>query len=166
MKFIAVIGEERIPIEVNKKDGQYQVVLRDATYVVDAIRPHSQSLSMLVNGVSYEAGFEKRDAHYSVYFYNETIQVEMYEARKFRAAELAKKSVHHGPVKLIAPMPGKVVRILVKEGTEVHEGDPLVVMEAMKMQNELKSPKSGIVKNLQIQEGIAVASQQVLLIIE
>jgi biotin carboxyl carrier protein len=58
-----------------------------------------------------------------------------------------------GPQRVDAPMPGKIVRVLVKEGDAVEEGQGLVVVEAMKMENELKSPKAGVVRELHAQEG-------------
>ena len=72
----------------------------------------------------------------------------------------------HGPKKLTAPMPGKVVRILVSEGAEIEAGAGILVVEAMKMQNEVKSPKKGIVQKITVREGAAVNSGDVLAIVE
>jgi biotin carboxyl carrier protein len=166
MKFVAVYAGEQITMDVIKKNGQYVVTLKDRCVIVDAIRPSTHSLSLLVDGVSYEVALEKRDAAYSVYFYNDTLNLEIYEARKFKAAEVAKKTVQHGPVKVIAPMPGKLLRVLVEQNAQVNEGDPLLIIEAMKMQNELKSPKTGIVAQIHVKEGTAVGPQQILMIIE
>ena len=63
-------------------------------------------------------------------------------------------------------MPGKVVRVLVERGAEVEAGDGVIVVEAMKMQNELKAPKSGIVKEIRVTEGAAVSSGDILMTIE
>ncbi|MBC7900992.1 MAG: biotin/lipoyl-binding protein [Saprospiraceae bacterium] len=63
-------------------------------------------------------------------------------------------------------MPGKVVRILVEKGAEVKKGEGVVVVEAMKMQNELKSPKDGIVKDIKIEEGATVSAGDILVWIE
>ncbi|HYI97650.1 MAG TPA: biotin/lipoyl-containing protein [Bryobacteraceae bacterium] len=67
---------------------------------------------------------------------------------------------------ITAPMPGKVIRLLVAEGEEVRRGQGLVVIEAMKMQNELKSPKDGRVTSLPAEEGAAVGAGQVLAVVE
>ena len=61
-----------------------------------------------------------------------------------------------GPAVISSPMPGKVVAVLVEEGQEVEEGQGLVVVEAMKMENELQSPRAGVVKGLSAEEGVAV----------
>jgi len=71
-----------------------------------------------------------------------------------------------GPRKLVAPMPGKVVRVLVQEEAEVEAGQGIIVVEAMKMQNEIKSPKKGVVRKLTASEGANVNSGDVLAIVE
>jgi biotin carboxyl carrier protein len=71
-----------------------------------------------------------------------------------------------GAQNVLAPMPGKVVRFLVKHGEEVRAGQGLVVVEAMKMQNEIKSPKAGKVVKIVAEEGVTVNSGQVLLTVE
>ncbi len=71
-----------------------------------------------------------------------------------------------GPAEIAAPMPGKIVAILVEEGQQVEEGQGLVVVEAMKMENELKSPRAGVVKNLTAQKDATVESGLVLCVIE
>ena len=67
-----------------------------------------------------------------------------------------------GPAPLIAPMPGLLVRVNVQPGDEVQVGQPLVVMEAMKMENELRSTASGIVGSVRVQPGVAVEKGAVL----
>ena len=71
-----------------------------------------------------------------------------------------------GPQTIAAPMPGKVVRVLAQEGDDVERGQGLIVIEAMKMQNELKSPKAGRVISLPAQEGAAVGAGQVLAVVD
>jgi len=72
----------------------------------------------------------------------------------------------HGVAKLVAPMPGKVVRLLVAEKAEVQAGQGVLVVEAMKMQNELKSPKKGVVQRIVAAAGAAVNAGDVLAIVE
>ena len=72
----------------------------------------------------------------------------------------------HGPKKLVAPMPGKVVRVLVAEKSEVEAGQGIVVVEAMKMQNEIKSPKKGFVQKMLVTPGANVIAGDVLAIVE
>jgi biotin carboxyl carrier protein len=78
----------------------------------------------------------------------------------------AKAGSAEGPQKLTAPMPGKIVRILLREKSEVEAGQGVIVVEAMKMQNELKSPKKGVVSKVLVAEGATVNAGDALVIIE
>ena len=71
-----------------------------------------------------------------------------------------------GPQKLIASMPGKVVRVLAREGDTVVSGQGIAVVEAMKMQNEIRSPRGGVLKKLLAHEGMKVNAGEVLGIVE
>jgi len=73
---------------------------------------------------------------------------------------------HSGEVELRAPMPGKIVKILVQEGAAIEANHGVLVMEAMKMQNEIKSPKAGVVKRIAVAEAAAVNSGELLAIVE
>lgn len=78
----------------------------------------------------------------------------------------AKKRVMTGPMELRAQMPGKIVKLLVKQGSKVQAGESLIVIEAMKMQNEMKSPKDGVVGNIYIAEGVTVSAGDRLMAVE
>jgi biotin carboxyl carrier protein len=166
MKFIAEADGRQVAIEILKSNGQYHLTWEDKSFNVDAIRTNHQTFSLLIEGKSYEVTLENQGASFSVYFSNDTVRFHLIEARRFRASELGKKtgvSVKH---EIVAPMPGKIIKVAVAENGHVEEGDPLLIMEAMKMQNELKAPAPGIVKQVRVKEGEAVASQQVLLVLE
>ena len=78
----------------------------------------------------------------------------------------AKKVSAAGPVEIRTQMPGRVIKLLVKPGTAVAAGQPVIIVEAMKMQNEMKSPKAGSVVKIHAAEGITVAAGETLLVIE
>jgi len=82
------------------------------------------------------------------------------------ALRKAAQQGHVGTVELRAPMPGKVVKVLASEGAEVQANQGILVMEAMKMQNEIKSPKQGVVKRIGVKEGAAVNAGDVLAVVE
>jgi biotin carboxyl carrier protein len=166
MKFVAVVDGKQVRFEVTKTNGGYCLTMDGKSLSVDAIRPAHHLFSLLVEGKSYEVAVEKRDNDFSVSFYDDTVEFALYEARRFKALELTKRSGPAGPLKITAPMPGKIVKVAVTENSQVDQGQALLIIEAMKMQNELKAPRSGIVKNLNAREGEAVSSQQVLLVLE
>lgn len=100
---------------------------------------------------------------YSIWTDAHRFEVEAIDERRRAIREMTGRgSAHAGPAPLVAPMPGLVVRINVQPGDQVQAGQPLVVMEAMKMENELRSTASGIVKAIRIQPGAAVEKGAVL----
>lgn len=107
--------------------------------------------SVLLNGMSFEIRPSEWD-------------VVIEDPRALRSAGAA--AGLEGRQTVTAPMPGKVVRVLVAEGDTVERGQGLVVIEAMKMQNELKAPKSGQVMSIGAAEGTAVAAGQMLAVVE
>src|SRR3954471_20760996 len=143
-------------VEVSRnKDGQL-VCKMDGQLLpaVDARFNEPGVLSLLLDG---SRSFEVRqDAAQSALSIGE--QSFTYEVRDPRSlgARRAKAASQDGPKKIKAPMPGKVVRIIAAEGIQVEAGQGVLVIEAMKMQNELKSPKTGVVKKIMISEGVTV----------
>ena len=93
-------------------------------------------------------------------FYSITVR----DPRRWRRGRGAE--VREGRQQIIAPMPGKVVRVLVVQGQRVEAGQGLIVVEAMKMQNEIKTPAAGTVEKLLVGEGQSVTAAQPLLLIE
>ena len=95
----------------------------------------------------------------------ERVEYAIYDPRSLRSAGLAGGG-SSGPKSLKAPMPGRIVRVLVANGEQVEAGQGCLVMEAMKMQNELKAPRAGVVKRLSAVAGETVGAGMVLLVIE
>lgn len=166
MKMIAVVHEKQVQVEITKNNGLYRLTCNGKSFNVDAIRANHNTLSLLVGGKSYEVTIENQRSRYTVYFVNDTIDLELFDIRKFKASAITKKNVRGGAHEILAPMPGKIIKVAVSQNGKVQEGDPLLIMEAMKMQNELKAPASGTVRKVYVKEGEAVSSQQVLMVLE
>src|SRR5260370_11666035 len=122
---------------------------------VDVVFSQSGVLSILLNGKSYEVKQETAGPETSIVVGNERFRASIRDPRSLRSRRRGADS-GQGVKKLSAPMPGKVVRILAPAGTEVEAGKPLLVLEAVKMQNELKSPNTGRVKKIAVSEGAAL----------
>ena len=120
--------------------------------------------SVLMNGHSYEARIEQTAGGMVVFIEGHRFEIEVRDPR--RGPERAGRPGVEGRAQVIAPMPGKIVRLLAAAGDTVAAGQGLLVVEAMKMQNEMKAPKAGRVASLAAREGATVAAGEVLAVIE
>ena len=132
---------------------------------VDAVIPRRDVLSLLMDGHCYEIKREQTANDLHMWVGSTRFAVELRDPRSLRARQKA-GGAEKGPKKIVAPMPGRVVRLLVAENAEVEAGQGIVVVEAMKMQNEIKSPKKGVVKKMSARPGAAVNPGDVLAIVE
>jgi biotin carboxyl carrier protein len=96
---------------------------------------------------------------------NHQLEINLIDPKRLRGSGGSDASAD-GIAEIKTAMPGKIVRILVEEGAEVANGDGIIVVEAMKMQNEMKSPKDGMVKEIRFSEGATVNAGDVLVVIE
>ena len=132
---------------------------------VDAVVTRPDVLSLLVDGRSYEIKREQTATDLRLWVGSWPFTVELRDPRSLRSRRDGAGDAS-GPRKLVAPMPGKIVRVLVTEKSEVEAGQAVVVVEAMKMQNEIKSPKKGIVQKILAAQGANVNAGDVLAIVE
>jgi len=133
---------------------------------VDAALTARDVLSLLIGNKAYEIKRERSllgELH--VVIGSARYAVDVQDPRSLRTRRAA-AGAEAGPQKVNAAMPGKIVRIMVKEKDEVAAGQPLLVMEAMKMQNEIKSPKAGKVQRVLTSEGSTVNAGDPLAVIE
>jgi biotin carboxyl carrier protein len=162
MKYeIRIAGKTRT-VELNRDGARWQIALDGAPTDADAIEIASGIFSILLNGESHEIRIAPNpDGSLTIQdgpneFKAEVADPRAWRGRKHGAAEA------EGRQKIVAPMPGKVIRLLVKPGDKVEAGQGLLVVEAMKMQNEVKSPKTGTVEKLQAKEGQPVNAGDIL----
>jgi biotin carboxyl carrier protein len=164
MIFDATVEGRTIRVEVRGKNGRYTVSLDGRSLEVDLHEAGRDFMSLLIDAQSYDVALEPRGTGYTVLLDDDALHVDLASAA--RGSGAAPKSTASGPARLTAPMPGKVVRILVEPGGEVAAGQGLVVMEAMKMENELRSPRGGRVKEILVREGQAVEAGALLALVE
>lgn len=129
----------------------------------DVARISPGKYSILIGGRSLEVTAEQTSGGFLVRANGHEFQVEVIDPRSWRRARGGGLELE-GRQQLVAPMPGKIVRVLVAAGQQVETGQGLVVIEAMKMQNEVRSPKSGKVEKV-AQEGQTVNAGEVLAIV-
>lgn len=177
MKFVGVVEnqEHRISVDDHESsDGIYTVELDGKSYRVDAQTMPSEIVTALIENKSYDIDIDDKaqtndplDGCLAVRVRGRVVRLEMLEHRRKKMKDAATAHFAHSGVLLVkSPMPGKVLRYLVEEGQTITEGQGLVVVEAMKMENELQSPKAGLVKSIASAAGATVDGGTVLLIIE
>jgi len=134
---------------------------------LDAVLTEAGVLSLLLEGKSYEVKRESLAGRpgVTIVIGGRRYPVEVRDPRSLRGRQLAAAETD-GPRTLLAPMPGKIVRLLVAEGAAVEAGQGILIIEAMKMQNELKSPKKGVVRKMYAAPGAAVNAGEELAIVE
>ncbi len=146
--------------------GIYEVEVRGRVHVVDAFKHDYGTLSLIVDTSSYTAMLDQRGPVVNVRIEDSVFPMEILDERKLRLRRAAGKFTVEGKQFVTAAMPGKIVKVLVKVGDEVKEGQGLVVVEAMKMENEMKAPKAGKVVEVNVREGQTVEGNAKLCAVE
>ena len=162
MTFDATASGRTIRVDVRGGDGRYTVSLDGRPIEVDHVATGRHFASLLVGGKSHDLGVEKRPRGYAVALPGGALTVDLAEAA--RGLSIPARPTG-GPARLTAPMPGRVVRVLEAPGAEVAAGQGLVVIEAMKMENELKSPRAGRLQEMAVREGQAVEAGALLAVV-
>ena len=166
MTYEVVIGGSTFRVELVRGDQAWQCRVTSADgsvaeYQVDAL-PAGDSLSLLISGHSYEI---RRDpVSGDMILEGQRFPVELRDPRALRNRGRGTRA-GPGAKTIVAPMPGKIVRVLVTEQSQVEAGQAIVVVEAMKMQNELKAPSPGTVTKILVGEGDAVNAGDALAVI-
>jgi biotin carboxyl carrier protein len=164
-----------LELELSGKKHRADITIREGKYVlrldgaeaeeIDASFPEPGIVHFLLHGESYEFHVEGANGELNLDLQGKKVSISVRDPRSLRSRR-ASASGEAGPMKITAPMPGKVVRIIAPQGTEVEAGAGVIVIEAMKMQNELKSPKAGTVQRITVIEGATVNPGDVLAVIE
>lgn len=159
------IAEQGYRVELERTASGWKCKIDGRELPLDVIAGEAGVLSLLLAGKSYAVKQENAGTETEVVVGQERFSVSVRDPRSFRSRHSVGTTAQ-GIKKIIAPMPGKVVRLLVTEGSTVEAGQSVIVIEAMKMQNELKAPKSGVLKKIKIAEGAAVEAGQALAEVE
>jgi biotin carboxyl carrier protein len=161
---VHITGRTRT-VELEREAGGWRATIDGQSMAADVIEIAPNTLSVLLAGQSHEVcvtpspdGKLKLQAG-AQEFSAEVLDPRTWSGRRHSGVEA------EGRQQIMAPMPGKVVRVLIKAGDAVEAGQGLLVVEAMKMQNEIRSPKSGTVERVLASEGQAVNAGEVLCIV-
>lgn len=183
MIFEVAVGDRVRTVSVVRKGAVLHVELDGRAHVVDARRIDDAVLSLLVQTPGEPAPVQSVDAAFAVqaaarslgegggdfdvHLAGRTVAVQVRQAGSFgRQKKQGIGATGSGPQRVTSPMPGKIVRVLVKVGDQVTAKQGLVVVEAMKMENELRAARDGRVRELSVREGQSVDAGTVLLVVE
>ena len=165
MKFAAELDGEVIPIEITGTGGRYRMALGDEVLLVDARRTGGGLWSLLLGQASTVADVTEENGSFVVHVEGEAYAIRVEEETRYIIRTRGGAAASAGQV-LKAPMPGRVVLVGVAVGQAVKPGDSLVILEAMKMENEFKAGVTGTVKEIRVEVGQTVNPGDVLLVIE
>lgn len=171
-KYVAKIGEQEIPVEITSQENEtIHAIVGNKKVVMDVHQVKDHHYHVIYEGQSTDIRFFKKDSQVSAFVRGECLTFQLED----EAVIARKKSMEgrggvtppvQGRIELKAQMPGKIVKVEVKVGDKVTSGQGIVIMEAMKMENEIISPKVGEVKELKVKEGESVESGAILAVIE
>lgn len=171
---IEVAGKTQI-VEIQRADGRLHCTISGASddgginkagrVGADAVEIAPGTYSILIDGRCFEARVEANAGGAVVHIAGREYQASIRDPRRWgRKRGVARES--EGRQQAVAPMPGKIVRVLVKAGDAIEAGQGILVVEAMKMQNEVRSPKTGKIERILVSEGQAVNAGDVLAVVD
>lgn len=164
MTYEIAIDGKSYRLDLSQAEGRWSCRVDGREIEADAVLARPNVLSLRLGNKAYEVKCERVGGDTHIWVGSHRFAAEVRDPRSLRSR--ARAAEDHGPKKLTAPMPGKVVRILLTQGTAVEAGAGVLVVEAMKMQNEVKSPKKGTIQKIVVTEGAAVNAGDVLAIVE
>ena len=164
MTYDVAIDDKSYRLDLDHIDDVWSCRVDGREVEVDAVLARPNVLSLRLGNAVFEVKCERVGADIHIWVGSQRFAAEIRDPRSLRGRVRAGDD--EGPKKLTAPMPGKVVRLLLRQGSAVDAGGGVVVVEAMKMQNEVKSPKKGTVQKILVTEGAAVNAGDVLAIVE
>ena len=159
-------GKRQHVVELERGGENFRVILDGHPVDADVVKVAASSVSILLDGQSFEVHVTPAlEGKLKLQSGAHEFTAEVQDPRAWRGRKHGRLEAE-GRQQVLVPMPGKVIRLLVKEGETVQAGQGLIVIEAMKMQNEIRSPKSGKVERLLTKEGQTVNVGEVLAWVE
>lgn len=168
MKLKTLVGDREEDLLLKLAEGRISAEIGERVYTLDvrALEPDSYLFFLNTNvhecRVSQRAG-SKDTFEVNIGGRNQVVTIA--DPKRLRSGQNSDRH-HHGVAEIVAPMPGKVVRVHAEAGAAVEKGAGVVVVEAMKMQNEMKSPRDGVVVSIKVKAGDTVNAGDVLAVIE
>lgn len=169
MKLQAELNNEKHEIEIKRGDGdKVSARVDEREYELEASEVEPNVYLLKYDNNIYEifvAPHTEKTEPFKVKVKDQEFEINLFDPKSLRSLKSSGEAAD-GMIEIKTAMPGKVVRVLAEAGMEIKAGESVVVVEAMKMQNEMKSPKDGVVKEIRFNEGATVNAGDVLAVIE
>ena len=168
MKLKAIVGEREEDVLLKLENGRVLAEIGDRVYTLDVRETEPDGYLFFLNTNVHGCRVAERagaKGTFDVAIHGRSYEVTIVDPKRLRSGQNSDRH-HHGVAEILAPMPGKVVRVQLEAGANVEKGAGVVVVEAMKMQNEMKSPRAGVVVSLNVKPGDTVNAGDVLAVIE
>jgi biotin carboxyl carrier protein len=163
MKYITIINDKTFEIDIDK-DGR--LLVNGEPVNVDFRALDTMLYSMIMQGKSYELMIEERDHDVEISLHGRVLTGQVLDERaQLLLTRRTGATAGSGELSIKAPMPGLIVAIPVSEGETVKQGQTIIILESMKMQNELKAPREGVVQRISVQAGQSVEQNKLLITI-
>jgi len=166
VKLKAHIGDREEEIVIRREGERVSAQVGDRVYDLQLHELQPDAYLLFLNTEVHECRVSPRARDsFDVSIRGHGYAVTIVDPKRLRSGENSDR-LHHGAAQILAPMPGKVVRVQIEEGASVEKGTGVVVVEAMKMQNEMKSPRAGVLVSINVKPGDTVNAGDVLAVIE
>jgi biotin carboxyl carrier protein len=168
VKLKAIIGDREEELLLKLEAGQISAEIGGRVYALQVRELGADSYLFFLNTNVHECRVSERAGSkntFEVTIHGRSHEVTIVDPKRLRSGQNSDRH-HHGVAEILAPMPGKVVRVQMDAGASVEKGEGVVVVEAMKMQNEMKSPRAGVVVSIKVKPGDTVNAGDVLAVIE
>jgi biotin carboxyl carrier protein len=167
MKFSAFMDGQEHDVAIARVDEhRYEVSVDGTVHTVDARLCARDRVSVILDDRSYDISYAMDRERIDLQFWNQHFTIELLDERRLRMRRVRSQLDLSGPEIIKTSMPGKVVKLLVEPGAQVEAGAGVIIIEAMKMENEIYCRQGGLVKRVHVEAGQAVESDVVLVEIE
>jgi len=168
VKLKALVADREEDLLFKLEAGQISAEIGGRVYTLQVRDLESDSYLFFLGANVHECRVSERPSAkdtFDVTIHGRSHEVTIVDPKRLRSGQNSDRH-HQGVEKIVAPMPGKVVRVQVEAGASVEKGEGVVVVEAMKMQNEMKSPRAGVIVSINVKPGDTVNAGDVLAVIE
>ena len=167
MGFLAKLGDQSYTIEIEEiGKSVYRVAVDGNEFLVDGKKTGRTNYSLIVDNRSFEIEVDHAEDEYRVLVDGRNYHINLVDERRVRVGGTQSGLELQGRQLISVPMPGKIIAVLVSEGDAVEKGQGLVIVEAMKMENEVRSPATGTVRDIKVKPGDTVEGGAVLVVVE